>query len=114
MRSKWNWETGRSDVLLQGEGVVACNGSKATPCVSADLLGDWREEVVWATPDNRELRIYLTDIPAENRMPTLMSDRMYRMAIAWQNVAYNQPPHPSFDMVKRFEEIRQNQKPAAR
>ena len=112
--SKWNWETGRSDVLLQGEGVVACNGSKATPCVSADLLGDWREEVVWATPDNRELRIYLTDIPAENRMPTLMSDRMYRMAIAWQNVAYNQPPHPSFDMVKRFEEIRQNQKPAAR
>ncbi len=47
-------------------------------------------------------------------MPTLMSDRLYRMAIAWQNVAYNQPPHPSFDMVKRFEEIRQNQKPAAR
>ena len=60
------------------------------------------------------VRIGLTDIPAENRMPTLMSDRMYRMAIAWQNVAYNQPPHPSFDMVKRFEEIRQNQKPAAR
>lgn len=107
--SKWNWETGRSDILLQAEGVVACNGSKATPCVSADLLGDWREEVVWATPDNRELRIYMTDIPAGNRMPTLMSDRMYRLAIAWQNVAYNQPPHPSFDMVERFEQIRQTQ-----
>ncbi len=112
--SKWNWETGRSDVLLSAQGVLACNGSKATPCVSADLLGDWREEVVWATPDNKELRIYLTDIPAENRMPTLMSDRMYRLAIAWQNVAYNQPPHPSFDMVARFEQIRQAQKLHAR
>ena len=82
--------------------------------MSADLLGDWREEVVWATPDNKELRIYLTDIPATNRMPTLMSDRMYRLAIAWQNVAYNQPPHPSFDMVARFEQIRQAQKQHAR
>jgi rhamnogalacturonan endolyase len=112
--SKWNWETGRSEVLLAAQGVVACNGSKATPCVSADLLGDWREEVVWATPDNSELRIYLTDIPAENRMPTLMSDRMYRLAIAWQNVAYNQPPHPSFDMAERFEQIRQNTEKTAR
>ena len=25
-----------------------------------------------------------------------MHDRQYREAIAWQNVAYNQPPHPSF------------------
>ena len=112
--SKWNWETGRAEVLLSAQGVIACNGSKATPCVSADLLGDWREEVVWATPDNTELRIYLTDIPAENRMPTLMSDRMYRLAIAWQNVAYNQPPHPSFDMVERFEQIRQNSQKTAR
>ncbi len=70
--------------------------------------------MVWATPDNSELRIYLTDIPAENRMPTLMSDRMYRMAIAWQNVAYNQPPHPSFDMVQRFEQIRQTYNQTAR
>jgi rhamnogalacturonan endolyase len=25
-----------------------------------------------------------------------MHDRQYRLAIAGQNVAYNQPPHPSF------------------
>ena len=112
--SKWNWETGRAEPLMTAQGVVACNGSKSTPCISGDLLGDWREEVVWATPDNSELRIYLTDIPAENRMPTLMSDRMYRLAIAWQNVAYNQPPHPSFDMVQRFEQIRQTYNQTAR
>ena len=103
--SKWNWETESTDVLMRGQGVTANNGSKSNPCVSADIFGDWREEVVWATDDNTELRIYMTDIPAENRMPTLMSDRMYRLAIAWQNVAYNQPPHVSFDMVTRFKEI---------
>jgi hypothetical protein len=27
---------------------------------------------------------------------SLMQDRMYREAVAWQNTAYNQPPHPSF------------------
>lgn len=52
----------------------------------------------------------MSDIPAINRMPTLMSDRMYRMAIAWQNVAYNQPPHTSFDMVERFKEIEKSTK----
>jgi hypothetical protein len=25
-----------------------------------------------------------------------MHDPQYRIAISWQNVAYNQPPHPSF------------------
>jgi hypothetical protein len=30
------------------------------------------------------------------RLPTLMHDAQYRVAVAWQNVAYNQPPHPSY------------------
>jgi hypothetical protein len=25
-----------------------------------------------------------------------MHDAQYRVAIAWQNTTYNQPPHPSF------------------
>lgn len=99
--SKWNWETEDTEVLMKAEGVVANNGSKANPCVSADIFGDWREEIIWVSADNSELRIYLTDKPARNRMPTLMSDRMYRLAVAWQNVAYNQPPHTSFDMAGR-------------
>ncbi|WP_145929108.1 rhamnogalacturonan lyase [Termitidicoccus mucosus] len=94
--SKWNWETGVSDVLLTDPDCASNNGTKATPCLSADLFGDWREEVVWRAADSRELRIYTTTIPTEHRLPTLMHDRQYRLAIAWQNVAYNQPPHPSF------------------
>jgi hypothetical protein len=64
--------------------------------LSADLFGDWREEVIWRTTDNKELRIYTTTIPTEHRFYTLMHDPHYRLSIAWQNVAYNQPPHTSF------------------
>lgn len=72
------------------------NGSKATPAISADLFGDWREEVVWRTSDNKELRIYTTIIPTHHRFYTLMHDPVYRLGIAWQNVAYNQPPHVGY------------------
>lgn len=93
---KWNWQTERLDPLLIAHACTSNNGTKATPALSADLWGDWREEVIWRTRDNRELRIYTSTIPTRHRMVTLMHDAQYRLAIAWQNVAYNQPPHPSF------------------
>jgi rhamnogalacturonan endolyase len=94
--SKWDWTTGALNTLLSPPAVASNNGSKATPCLSGDILGDWREEVIWRTADNTELRIYTTTIPATTRLYTLMHNRQYREAIAWQNVGYNQPPHPSF------------------
>lgn len=93
---KWNWETESLDPLLIAHACTSNNGTKATPTISADLWGDWREEVIWRTRDNRELRIYTSTIPTPHRIVTLMHDPQYRVAIAWQNVAYNQPPHPSF------------------
>jgi rhamnogalacturonan endolyase len=93
---KWDWEKGELNTILTADGCTSNNGSKATPCLSADILGDWREEVIWRTTDNRELRIYTTTIPTTNRLCTLMHDPQYRLSIAWQNVGYNQPPHPSF------------------
>jgi rhamnogalacturonan endolyase len=94
--SKWNWERGTETVLLTATGCTSNNGTKATPALSADLFGDWREEVVFRTTDNKELRVYTTTIPTEMRLPTLMHDPQYRLAVAWQNVGYNQPPHPGF------------------
>lgn len=94
--SKWNWNAESTDLLLKAEGVVSNNGTKGNPCLSGDILGDWREEVIWVSEDQTELRIYSTTIPAVDRRATWMNDRQYRLAIAWQNVAYNQPPHPSF------------------
>ncbi len=94
--SKWNWTQGNTTTLLSDSGVASNNGTKATPCLSADILGDWREEVIWRESGNAALRIYTTTIPTTYRFYTLMHDRQYREAIAWQNTGYNQPPHPSF------------------
>lgn len=82
--------------LLTAEGCTSNNGTKSTPALSADLWGDWREEVIFRTNDNKSLRIYSTTIPTHYRFVTLMHDPQYRLSIAWQNVAYNQPPHTSF------------------
>jgi len=86
--------------LLTATGCVSNNGSKANPALSADLTGDWREEVIFRTEDNRELRVYSTTIPSQHRLYTLMHDPQYRLSIAWQNVGYNQPPHTSFYLGK--------------
>lgn len=93
---KWQWTSGTLARLLTATGASANNGSKATPALAADILGDWREEVIWRAENNESLRIYTTTTPASNRIYTLMHDPQYRVAIAGQNVGYNQPPHPSF------------------
>ena len=72
------------------------NSTKATPCLCADILGDWREEIIFRTTDSRELRIYTTTIPTEHRLYTLMHDPIYRISVALQNVGYNQPAQPGF------------------
>lgn len=96
--SKWDWEENVANTLLDTKtfNCASNNGSKATPCLTADILGDWREEAIYRTEDNTELRIFTTTIPTIHRLPTLMSDPEYRLSIAWQNVGYNQPPHLSY------------------
>jgi rhamnogalacturonan endolyase len=95
---KWDYQAGQLTKLLEGKdfGAASCNGTKATPCLSADLLGDWREEVVWRTADNSALLIFSTAIPTQYRLVTLMQDRAYRLGVARENVGYNQPPHPGY------------------
>ncbi|WP_420310114.1 rhamnogalacturonan lyase [Streptomyces sp. YS-B37] len=82
--------------LLTASGVHSNNSTKATPTLSGDILGDWREEAVWPTTANTALRIYSTPYETPTRITTLLHDTQYRTALAWQNTAYNQPPHPSF------------------
>jgi rhamnogalacturonan endolyase len=94
--TKWDWAAGKSEILLEANGALQTSGTKNVPVLSADLIGDWREEVVWHTPDEKFLRIYTTPYPSKRRLVTLMHDSQYRVAIAWQNSAYNQPPYPSY------------------
>ena len=82
--------------IFTAEGCVSNNGTKSTPVLSADLFGDWREEVIFRTADNQNLRIYSTTIPTSHRLVTLMQDPQYRLGVATENVAYNQPPHTGF------------------
>lgn len=94
--SKWSWTNNNSTSIFSPGGLTSNNSTKSTPCLSGDIFGDWREEVIWRTTNNNALRIYTTTIAATNRFYTLMHDPQYRCAIAWQNTGYNQPPHPGF------------------
>lgn len=98
--SKWDYENSSANVLLSAEdfGCVKNNGSKSNPCINADILGDWREEVIWRTEDNSELRIFTTTISTDQRFYTFMHDPIYRISVALQNVGYNQPTQPGFYM----------------
>jgi rhamnogalacturonan endolyase len=93
---KWDYNANTSRTIFTASGCSSNNSTKATPCLSADILGDWREEVIFRTSDNQAIRIYISTISTNYKFPTLMHNRQYRVSIAWQNVAYNQPPHTSF------------------
>ena len=95
---KWSPQGQRLEPLLDGAtyGAASINGTKANPVLSADLFGDWREEVLWRSADDTALLVFSTTTPTRHRIPTLMHDTQYRVQVAAQNAAYNQPPHPSF------------------
>lgn len=82
--------------VLSAKGVTSINGTKSTPCLSADLLGDWREEIIFARSNQKSLRVYMTDYDTEYRIYALMHNTMYRCGVANENVAYNIPPHTDF------------------
>ena len=94
--SKYDYVNGGVKNLLTAEGCVSNNGTKATPCVQGDIIGDWREEVLFRTEDNKNLRLYISTHDTDYRFHTFLEDPAYRISIATQNVAYNQPTQPGF------------------
>ena len=89
---KWNWERSREEELF----AINLRRVGRGPNLVADLIGDWREELLVTGPDGKSLRLYTTTIPTHHRLRTLMHDPQYRLGIAWQNVVYNKSAHPSF------------------
>ena len=77
---------------FQGAEIFSPTGADR-PQLVADILGDWREELVTAV--NGELRIYSTTIPAQSRRACLMHDRLYRLYVATNSMGYNTPPQHS-------------------
>ena len=84
--------TGNSWVLT---GSMTNNDTKGTPCFMGDILGDWREEFIMRTADNK-IRIYTTDIETPWRNYSLWYDHQYRNGMVWEMCGYNQPPHTSY------------------
>lgn len=62
----------------------------------ADVLGDWREEIITSAPG--QLRIYTTTIPACDRRACLMQDPIYRIDVAVSAMGYYGAPMLSYDM----------------
>ena len=94
--SKYDWKNHQIVDVVKFPGIKFNNGTKSNPCLSADILGDWREEVMVRTPDSNELRIFVSPIPTDYRINCLMEDIPYRLSTAAQNVGYNQPSEPGF------------------
>ena len=90
--NKWNWQTGTEERLFE----AGISRRRSRPNIMGDFIGDWREELLMTAPGGKALRLYTTTIPTEHRIYTLVHDPQYRLAIAWQNVVYNKPPHPGF------------------
>ncbi|WP_221583675.1 fibronectin type III domain-containing protein [Microbacterium sp. G2-8] len=102
--SKWDYENAQEVPIFQPEGVRTNNSTKGNPALQADLFGDWREELVYRTDDSSALRIFTTVDETEHRLRTLMSDSTYRMAVATQLSAYNQPPHTGYFLGEGMEQ----------
>ncbi|HEY8472829.1 MAG TPA: rhamnogalacturonan lyase [Natronosporangium sp.] len=88
-----DWQRG---TLLVAEGTGTNNFTKGNPSLVADVLGDWREELLVRTLDGNAIRIYLSTELTDRKLYTLMHDPQYRVDIARQQTAYNQPAYTSF------------------
>ncbi len=74
---------------------LTSTGNKSTPTLKADLVGDWREELILRASGNR-LGIVTTLAPTEYGIRTLMHDPMYRTGVANKNTGYDQIGFASF------------------
>lgn len=87
---------GAGNVLVRFEGTRTNNGTKGNPALVADILGDWREEILLRSADSTELRIYTATEATDRLLYTLRDDPQYRMGVASQQTTYNQPAYPAF------------------
>lgn len=94
--TKYDWKEQRCREVFRAEGARSISGTKATPVLQGDLIGDWREEVILPAEDGKSLRLYITPHATDYRFHTFLTDPAYRISIATQNVAYNQPTQPGF------------------
>jgi rhamnogalacturonan endolyase len=75
--------------IIKYKGPALTSGIEGRIVMTADILGDWREELITVLPG--ELRIYTTTIPAKDRRVCLMQDPVYRAEVTHRSMGYEQP-----------------------
>lgn len=111
--SKWNGTTKRFANIAKLEtlaGLRTINSTKNVPCLQADILGDYREELIYyydvnAAAGQFGLRLVATNYESEHVLPYLRDDALYDNAVVWQNTTYNQPPHLSYSPVQYYKQL---------
>jgi hypothetical protein len=83
-----------SSSIAKYKGPTLTSGIEGMIIMMADILGDWREELI--TYVDGELRIYTTVIPAVDRRVCLMQDPLYRLDVAFRAMGYEQVPMTSY------------------
>ncbi|APU21542.1 hypothetical protein UA75_17760 [Actinoalloteichus sp. GBA129-24] len=82
---KWDPENPRPSNslrrLLRNSDYGAVNAHGVNPALVGDILGDWREEVVYTNADRDELIVFTTDQPTDTRLYTLAHNPAYRNAM---------------------------------
>ena len=99
--TKWDYENQKQIKLLDTEECISMVGTKEKMGIVADVIGDWREEVISRhATDRNKIRIYMSTIPTDYKVECLMQDELYRIGTVWQNVAYNQPAHLGYALTE--------------
>ena len=94
------WDADLQKEIFRGGRISDYGGGRHEARVSgsvrlvADLIGDWREELITSVPG--ELRVYSTSILATDRRVCLMQDRIYRLDTAMNAMGYTQGPMLSY------------------
>jgi len=91
-----HWDADLQREIIRGRTIVNYEGGDYPDVIGgsvvgvADILGDWREELIVSVPG--ELRIYSTTISAQDRRVCLMQDPLYRLDVCIQAMGYTQCP----------------------
>lgn len=81
--------------VFTGDDAGYNNASKANACLTCDLMGDWREEMLFRVGSDT-IRVFTTTYTNEYNLYCLMQNPQYRVQVASQNNGYNQPPHTNY------------------
>jgi rhamnogalacturonan endolyase len=97
-RAVW-WDADEQKEICYDNKVLEYNGDidleiEGKVLIVADILGDWREEIVTSLPG--ELRIYSTNIVSDKKKVCLMQNHLYRMAVADATMGYYNAPQVGF------------------